>query len=155
MLDQVRRLLSFLRRSRPGPGTGTGVISLEELHEETQRLVYENRIQSIENEKSIAKLKLQKDHEEGELDGLSDILKRCRSRKIQSLQERIERLDRCGIIYNHNIDLHESLIEKIEEMKVAGLKTATIQQVEEITCDLEEQRQVHQDIIGTAKALLG
>ncbi len=122
------------------------------LSKEIKEIILKNKFKLVENENLIAHLQAKVEYEKQKLkEKGSSSLKRCLLYRIKSIKSRIKTLSRCSEIYNNNCDLHAFTAEKVENMRVAGLKIITIDQVETIALDHEENYQKHKDLISMAK----
>lgn len=151
MLGKVRQLFNYLTGRNLGLG-GTRSISLDEIAVELELSIAENRIRYVANEGAIAKLQVEKCQlliETGKIQQVN--LKQCKQRRIQTLEQRIERLDRHSQVYNENIDLHQELIDRIACMKASGLKQISQEQLEELTIEISEAQEEHSNIINEAR----
>ena len=161
MLDALRRLfpnLKSLVQFRDGgsdSGRGSDELNIQKLFDECSELIARNQIRLAENEDRIRRVEAAcKREERSILDIKHDILKRCTLRHIKVLRKRLTRLSRVSVIYHDNISLHTHLVDRLENMRVSGMKTVTAEMLNNITLDCEEMYREHRDVIGTAKAMI-
>lgn len=151
MLDKIRQLLNSLTGRNLDLG-GIRSIRLDDLVVELELSIAENRIRYATNEGVIAKLQVEKCQLLIETDKIQQVnLKQCKQRRIRTLEQRIERLDRHSQVYNENIDLHQELIDRIACMKASGLKQISQEQLEELTIEISEAQEEHSNIINEAR----
>lgn len=141
--------------SRGDDAERRGTLNLIELTNDLDKLVTENQIKYLENEALIEKLKVKRDHTVEEVKQLENLaLKRCKLRSIFSLKERMKRLSRCSSIFNDNIDFQITMIDKLENMRIAGDKCVTEDQLSELAVAVEERYQEHREFISDAMAVM-
>jgi hypothetical protein len=147
----LNKILSFLFPRR----NLVGSLDLNELARDLDRLVTENQIKLLENEAEIEKIRIVCEHEKEEFLKLENgALKRCKLRKMYVQRKRMKRLGRCSKIYNDNIDFQEIMVDRLENMRVAGMKKVTEEQLNELTLDLEERYREHEELISDAMAVM-
>jgi len=130
-------------------------IDIESLLDEVSDLITQNQIAQLKVQKDIAKLELIISNEVEELQILThEILKKMALRRINVRKKHLKRMEKITTIYHDNIDLHYSLNDRLEEARIAGRKSITAEQLEELTCDFEEQKTDHDELINSAKFLL-
>jgi hypothetical protein len=76
-------------------------------------------------------------------------------RYIKTLRTRMDSYQKRHKIYQQNIDLHLSLLDRIDEMEAMELKAVTQEQISEIAVDYDEKREKHNEIIDAYKATIG
>lgn len=151
MLVQIRRIFSKLTSAFKKNRTDSGEIRIEPLIEEMEELIYKNRIKLIENEGLIDKIERDSLKEEKRIYAEdNDVLKRCSLRRIKGYRKRIELLQQCSTILNDNINVHTEMMERLEDMRVSGMKNITAEMLEEIALDNQEMYRKHEEIIDAA-----
>ena len=115
-----------------------------------KEFIAKNNLRLIENEKLIHRVERNSQREEKRVQlEDNDHLKRCSLRRIKGYRKRIEILQQCSAIYNDNINVHIEMMERLEDMRVSGLKSITAEMLEEIALDNQEMYRKHEEIIDT------
>ena len=156
MLGRLRRFFS----RAPTAGTDSGdELDLDVLFVELNELLAKNKIKLVENERLMDKVELECKSAEFYVksfgDILNDVSKRCSLRRISSLRKRVKRLNHCSTIYNDNITMHMHMADRLEDIRISGLKTVTSDMLESIVLDSEEHYQKHRDLVNSVKAMDG
>jgi hypothetical protein len=111
-------------------------------------------VKLVENEDLITKVEAASLEEEQKVRGAnSDFEKRAALRRVRSARKRIECLSRCSGIYRDNIHMQSSLSERLEDMRVQGMKTVSTELLEEMALDYEEMYNKHREIVNSVKSM--
>jgi hypothetical protein len=147
MLGKIRRLFQSEENEEQ--------LDLREIFEDLQKLVLHNQVKLTENENLIARVEAASAEDEAIVRGENDdFRKRCALRRVKVQRKRLKRLARCSSIYNDNINMQTQISERIEDMRVSGLKTITANMLEEIAVDNEEAYAKHREMINTVNSMI-
>lgn len=130
-------------------------LDLEEIFKDLQKLVLHNQVKLAENENLIARVEGVAAEDEAIVRGENAAFrKKCALRRVKVQRKRLKRLARCSSIYNDNIKMQTQISERIEDMRVSGLKTITANMLEEIAVDNEEAYAKHREMINTVNSMI-
>ena len=161
MLDKICRL--FFQDLQPESGDSRGSnsngrakeeLNLEQLFDDLNNLITRNQAKFAENEDNIRRAEAACATEEEFFRGLDhNILKRCSLRRIRGLRKRVKNLLRIGTVYNDNISMQTQMSDRLENIRVSGLKVVTPDMLENIEMDCEEMYRQHRDTVASVKAM--
>lgn len=157
MFEQVRRFFSSLWSRDSERRDIEGIqLDLHELFNDLREQILLNEVRLAENEDLITRVEnSSKEEEEKVRQAETDFERRSALRKVRSLRKRIERLTGCSRIYHDNINMQTALAERLEDMRVSGLKTISADVLEEMELDYQEMYNKHRDIMGSIDAMMG
>src|SRR5438552_46652 len=157
LLDRIKGL--FLRETTPDETKLllTGVENVSELRRGLDEIITRNEVERKEVEREIDKLEK---IELGEVDkikggGLSERERMMTLRYIKRLRLRMDSYQKRYKIHEDNVDLHQAILDKIDEMEAMELKAVKQGQIEEIEPDYEEGRKEHEEMVATGRAAQG
>lgn len=153
MFAKVRQLFSSLW-FRIGQRGINHRLDLEQLHLDLQEVIVRNELKLAENENLISTVLSDIKAESEKVKTTSiQFLKNAYLRKIRSAQNRINTLNRCSKIYHDNILMHTRLADRLEEMRVSGIKSIDADAFEEIVVDHQERYDKHLDAVNAVKSM--
>jgi hypothetical protein len=138
--DETRLLLS-------------GVDNVQELRRGLDEIITRNEVERKEVERECEKLGKIEEAEKDKIKGgtLTDREKMNTLRYIKRLRRRIESYEKRQKIHEDNIDLHQALMDKIDEMEAMELKAVRQEQIEEIAVDYEERLEKHKEVVAAGR----
>jgi len=130
--------------------------SVSELKQTIADIITKNEVLMKETEHNISKIE-----EEGSLEtekvregGISDREKMNTLRRIKRLAARHKSFKKRLDIFQQNIDLHQNLADKVNEISAMDLKSVKAELIDEIDVDYEEAKENHREYISSEKAML-
>ncbi|MEZ0229967.1 MAG: hypothetical protein ACAI25_15190 [Planctomycetota bacterium] len=134
-----------------------GVENVHELRRGLDEIVTRNEVELKEVEREIDKLEKIELAEKDKVKAgtLSPREKDNTLRYIKRLRTRMDSYQKRHKIHQENIDLHLSLLDRIDEMEAMELKAVKQEQIEEIAVDYEERVEKHKEIILAGEAAAG
>lgn len=152
MFRKLIKYFSFVPQPEP---SDRGGLDLRELSAELQALIVKNRVKYLENESFIEQLQEFERQNVAELKELEvEVLRRCKLRKIQQIRKRIKRLSRVSTILSQNVDYQQMIVDKLENLRIAGSLVISADQLNEIALDYEEMFQQHNDHVRDAMMIM-
>lgn len=150
MLGKLRKVLQLFF-----PPVDSESLNLSSLTHDLHELVVENQIRLSDNEAAITKVNNRINELKADFEVLEEpSLKRCKLRQIAGLKRRLDSLARCSTIFSNNILMQEALIDKLENMRVAGDKQVSAEVFNEIALDFEEKYREHREFISDSMSVL-
>lgn len=154
LLDKVKQM--FMGPELP-PETRQAferAASYRDLLEALDRVLTANEVKLREVEREIEKLSMV---EESEIDrlkepGLNDRQKKLVLQRIQRLRKQIKLFDDKIDIHTKNIELHQTLIGKIQRIESMAMQAVDEELITEVVTDFEEQFEKYKNVLhaGTA-----
>ena len=154
MFTKLRELLtSMFQRTKEEKDDGVQY-NLTELYGELQELILHNQVRLADNEGLIAKVEAASSDEKLRVRNAdTDFEKRAALRRVRSCRKRVERLSRCSTVYHDNINMQTALSERLEDMRVSGLKTVSEDLLSEMAVDYDEMYNKHRELVNSVEAI--
>jgi hypothetical protein len=130
-----------------------GVENVHELRRGLDDIVTRNEVELKDVEREIDKLEKIELAEKDKVKAgeLSPREKDNTLRYIKRLRTRMDSYQKRHKIHQENIDLHLSLLDRIDEMEAMELKAVKQEQIEEIAVDYQERVEKHKEIVTAGR----
>lgn len=153
MFTKIRQLFSTFWPLGQGRRSDNR-LNLEQLYSDLQEIIVQNELKLAENENLISTILSDIEIESEKVKNATvEFLKNASLRRVRSAQNRINLLNRCSKIYHNNILMHTRLADRLEEMRVSGIKNIDFNTFEEIMMDHQEMYNQHLDTINSVKSM--
>src|SRR5271169_840257 len=149
LLDKIKGL--FVKKQVPDETRLLleGVENVHELRRGLDEIVTRNEVELKEVEREIDKLEKMEISEKDKVKAgsLAEREKKNTLLAIKRLRTRMESYQKRHKIHEDNIDLHLSLLDKIDEMEAMELKAVKQEQIDSIAEDYDERLEKHKEIV--------
>lgn len=76
-------------------------------------------------------------------------------REIRRVRRRIASADKKLKVFTGNIELHQGILDRVDELRAMDLKHVNQSQIEDVAIDYEDKRDAHRDVVQSAQAAQG
>lgn len=153
LMDRVKSL--FVKQQVPDETRLLleGVENVHELRRGLDDIVTRNEVELKEVEREIDKLEKMEiaEKEKVKSGALAEREKKNTLLAIKRLRTRMESYQKRHKIHEDNIDLHLSLLDKIDEMEAMELKAVKQEQIDSIAEDYDERLEKHKEIVRAGR----
>jgi hypothetical protein len=155
LLDKIKAVFTREKIPEETKLLLSGVTDVAALRRGLDEIITRNEVERRVVERECDKLGKIEDEEKGKIrEGqLNDREKLNSLRYIKRLGRRIESYEKRQKIHEENVDLHQALMDRIDEMEAMELKAVKQEQIEEIAVDYEERLEKHREVVAAGKVV--